>query len=39
MNRLGGGEELGLFMFLTIMFILLAGVVLGVRSFFCVGYD
>jgi len=39
MNRLGGGEELGLFMFLTIMFILLAGVVLGVRSFFGEGYD
>lgn len=39
MNRKGSGEELALFMFLTIMVIFLAGVVLGTRSFFGQGYD
>ncbi len=39
MNRRGDGEELGLFMFLAIMLILLAGIVLGARSFFGWGYD
>ncbi len=39
MNRHGDGDELGLFMFLAIMLILLAGIVLGARSFFGWGYD
>lgn len=39
LNRRASGEELALFMFLTIMLIFAVGVYWGVRSFFNQGYD